>query len=146
MGAVPVSFPPQEMTTIRNERFVQLPIKGYSDDTGVATARIVSFDRKTRVRKAMIGLAASWGAAALSVFIPVAHFLLVPAFVGFGLYLLFHNLRLRVSAQQVTGTCPDCSAEQEFEVSGNWSPPHRVTCNGCQRSLVLGTANNRPTS
>lgn len=88
----------------------------------------------------MRGLAAAWLAAVVSVFIPVAHFLLVPGFFIFGLYLLFHNLRLRTSVAEVRGTCPDCGREQEFEIAGSWNPPHHVTCAGCQRSLVITTS------
>jgi hypothetical protein len=79
----------------------------------------------------------SWAAALVSVFIPVAHFLLVPGFFLAGLYLLFHNLRVQTSVTAATGVCPDCGREQEFEISGNWNPPHRLTCSGCQRSLLI---------
>ncbi|MEJ2240496.1 MAG: hypothetical protein P8X82_19580 [Gemmatimonadales bacterium] len=125
------------MTSNRDERFLQLPLEGYSDQTGVATVRTVSFDRRTRVRRAVGGLVGSWAAALVSVFIPVAHFLLVPGFFLAGLYLLFHNLRVQTSVTAATGVCPDCGREQEFEISGNWNPPHRLTCSGCQRSLLI---------
>jgi hypothetical protein len=140
VGCRPCFVSATNMTTDHDESLLQLPLKGYSEQTGVATLRIVSFSRRTRVRRALRGLAAAWTAAVVSVFIPIAHFLLVPGFFIFGLYLLIHNLRVRTSVAEARGACPDCGLEQEFEISGNWNPPHHVTCSGCQRSLLISSS------
>jgi hypothetical protein len=122
------------------ERVLELMLRGYADAASSATVRIVSFDRRTRVRRAVQRLAAFWVAATIAVFIPIAHFLLVPGFFALGLYFLSRNLRVKEAVTEARGTCPDCGLEQELEVSGNWDPPHRITCRGCQRSLLLSTS------
>jgi hypothetical protein len=123
-----------------NARVLELTLRGYADAASSATVQILSFDRRTRVRRAVQGLAASWVAATIAVFIPIAHFLLVPAFFALGLYFLFRNLRVKEAVTEARGACPDCGLEQELEVSGNWDPPHRITCRGCQRSLLLSSS------
>ena len=52
-------------------------LTGYSPTPSTATVTIRSFDKPERIRRALKGLATFWGAAIGSVFIPVAHFLLV---------------------------------------------------------------------
>ncbi len=114
----------------------QVEVTGYSGRTA-ATVRVVSYDRAQRVRRALKGLGTWWGAALVSVLIPIAHFVLVPSFVLYGVY----TFARRVTADQVAvagrGTCPDCGREQPLDVTGRWSLPRTTSCRYCQRSLQL---------
>jgi predicted RNA-binding Zn-ribbon protein involved in translation (DUF1610 family) len=113
-----------------------LSIVGYGDDTGTGVAEVVVYDGPARVKRALAGLALSWGAALAGLFIPVAHFLLVPGFLIFGIIVFVSRMRVRVRAESVHGTCPDCGAEQDFEAAGAWSLPRRLDCTHCGRSLT----------
>ena len=53
-----------------------LRLRGYSERPESATVAVRSYAKPERMRRAVAGLATAWGAALLSVFIPVAHFLL----------------------------------------------------------------------
>lgn len=112
-------------------------LAGYSDRPTMATVTVDQFDRRRRLRRAFQGLAIAWGAAAASAFIPIAHFLLVPGLLLFGLYLFVHRFGTQVMAHGATGVCPDCGADQSFELPSKWHPPHDVTCGTCRRGLVL---------
>jgi len=120
-----------------DERVFEMHLKGYGSTAREATVRVASFGRSVRLRRAFLGLGFAWLLAIVCVFIPVAHFFLVPGFLCLGAYLFVSRLRVRSSVKQAHGTCPDCHATQDFQIAGNWSPPHRVACNDCQRSLVL---------
>ena len=107
---------------------------GYNGKT-VATVRVVSYDRAGRMRRALAGLGLWWGVALVSVFIPVAHFLLVPGFFLYGLYTFLQRLKTDQLAVGGRGTCPDCGQEQELDVAGPWSLPRSTSCRYCQRSI-----------
>ncbi len=113
-------------------------LSGYGGRPGRAWVRVVSFDRAARTRRAFGALGAAWGAALVSVFIPVAHFVLVPGFLAYGVY----SFATRLGADEVAlggrGTCPDCGEEQVLDVAGRWRVPHFISCPHCQRSLQIG--------
>ena len=112
-------------------------LNGYSGTPTTATVTIQSFDRRERVRRALKGVAKFWAAAVGSVFIPVAHFLLVPSFLLFGAYSFFERLGAHQIAMAAEGTCPDCGRTQTLDRGGRWRVPRNVTCRYCQRSLRI---------
>jgi hypothetical protein len=112
-------------------------LTGYSPTPATATVTIRSFDKRERVRRAIKGLATFWGAAVGSVFIPVAHFLLVPSFALYGAYTFFERLGARQVVTAAEGTCPDCGKPQKLETGGRWQVPRDVACRFCQRRLRI---------
>jgi hypothetical protein len=112
-------------------------LKGYSDQEGDANIRIRSFDRPARVRRAFGGLAMWWAVAIACVFIPVAHFLLVPGFLIFGLFTFVQRLKTTAIVVAAHGTCPDCGAEQDLDMLGAWREGRDLSCRECNRSLEL---------
>jgi len=112
-------------------------LTGYSATPSTATVTIRSFDKPERIRRALKGLATFWGAAIGSVFIPVAHFLLVPSFALYGAYTFFERLGAERVVVGAEGTCPDCGKPQKLEAGGRWRVPRNVACRYCQRSLRI---------
>ena len=98
---------------------------------------IHAFDREQRVRRAFAGLGKWWGVAVLCVFIPVAHFVLVPTFLAYGLWQFFQRLGTAELATDARGTCPDCGTEQTLDLAPRWRAPQPVTCRQCHRGLRL---------
>ena len=98
---------------------------------------IHAFDREQRVRRAFAGLGKWWGVAVLCVFIPVAHFVLVPTFLAYGLWQFFQRLGTAELATDARGTCPDCGTEQTLDLEPRWRAPQPVTCRQCRRGLRL---------
>lgn len=112
-------------------------LTGYSPSPTTATVQVRSFDRPERVRRAIKGLATFWGAAIGSVFIPVAHFLLVPSFALYGAFTFFERLGTTQIVTAAEGTCPDCGKTQKLDTSGRWKVPRDVACRYCQRALRI---------
>ena len=112
-------------------------LKGYSSTPTAATVTVRSFDKPERVRRALKGLATFWGAAIGSIFIPVAHFLLVPSFALYGAYTFFDRLNSPQIVTAAEGTCPDCGHAQKLDASGRWQVPTEVACRHCQRALRI---------
>jgi hypothetical protein len=112
-------------------------LSGYSGSPTAGTVTVQEFSREERVRRALGGLGTWWGIALGSVFIPVAHFLLVPSFLLYGLWQFAQRLGTTSRATGARGICPDCGAEQVLELAPRWRVPQPVTCRNCQRGLRL---------
>jgi hypothetical protein len=118
-------------------RVQSFQLTGYRGAPTPGRVTIHEFSRDARWRRAVAGLGQWWGAALLAVFIPVAHFLLVPGFLAFGAWQFFQRLGTSELAVDAHGTCPDCGAEQQLELAPRWRVPQPVTCRHCHRGLRL---------
>jgi hypothetical protein len=129
------------MITRREQRFI---LTGYSGRSTPGTVTVVAFDRRARIRRALGALGTFWGCALGAVFIPVAHFLLVPGFFGFGIVQCVRRLGTHELGVGARGTCPDCGFEQRLELPSRWAVPQQVTCRRCQRGLTLRLPDSAP--
>jgi hypothetical protein len=102
-----------------------------------AKALIVTRTDAQRVVRAVGGGLACWGLALLSVFIPLGHFILVPAFLIAGPVLFAMRLTEGVSLLGARGPCPVCGVDQSFTEKGRLLTPHPVRCSACSRQLAL---------
>jgi hypothetical protein len=119
---------------IRVETFI---LSGYHGGPTRGTVTIHAFTRDQRWQQALRGIGTWWGHALLALFIPVAHFVLVPSCLLFGAWQFFHRIGTSERATDARGTCPDCGREQSFEVAARWRVPQAVTCRYCDRGLQL---------
>jgi hypothetical protein len=112
-------------------------LNGFTPPPGRGSATVITYDRPARWRRALKALGKWWGIALLSVFIPVAHFVLVPSFFLFGLFQFSQRLGAVEVPADAHGKCPDCGAEQPLELASQWQVPQLVTCRECHRGLRL---------
>ena len=112
-------------------------LSGYYGQPTRGTVTIHEFRREQRARRAFAVLGKWWGVALLCVFIPVAHFVLVPSFLAYGLWEFFQRIGTAELATGARGTCPDCGAEQQLDLAPRWRAPQPVTCRQCHRGLRL---------
>jgi len=112
-------------------------LTGYHGKPTQGKVTIQTFDREQRIRRAVTGLGKWWGVAVVTVFIPVAHFVLVPSFLAYGGWQFFQRLGTTEVATDARGTCPDCGADQVLELAARWRVPQPVTCRQCHRGLRL---------
>ena len=119
----------------RREIVVSLSLTGEQPTTGKA----ILLDRNLVNRFARAGLAmfGVFGIAALCVFIPLAHWVLVPTFFFAGLVVGVVRLLDDVSLISAEGICPRCHEPRLFEGAGRYRPGRTVHCNGCGSQIAV---------
>ena len=112
-------------------------LTGYGGAPTNGTVTVQEFSRDERVRRALGALGKWWGIALLSVFIPVAHFILVPSFLLYGIWQFAQRIGTTTQTIDAHGVCPDCRAEQTLELAVRWRVPQPVSFRNCHRGLRL---------
>jgi hypothetical protein len=102
-----------------------------------ATASVVEQSTAERVGRAFVGLAMFWGLAVLGLFIPVAHFILVPTFLTAGIIMAVKRSREERRLTEVRGACPRCGAQQTFKAGGRFAAGRSLDCPACHGTLTL---------
>ena len=116
---------------------VECQLRGYGTKEQTALARVAKFNRRARRQRAWLALVTWWAVAASAIFIPLAHFVLVPGFAVYGVHSFFRRLQIEVEPVSADGTCPDCAEAQTFALPGRWADSMDVTCKKCRRTLRL---------
>jgi hypothetical protein len=106
----------------------------YFEQSSEAAARVAVYGRADRVRRAVLGLLACWGAACAAVFLPVLHFVLVPSLLIAGPWLAFVRLGERRTVLGVEGPCPACGGAISVRPGGGST--QEVRCDHCRRSIT----------
>ena len=105
-----------------------------------AAAVIVEQAPAQRFLRVLTGLGLFWGLALCGLFIPVAHFVLVPTFVAAGIIVAVRRAREDRRLILVRGACPRCGAEQEFRPGGRFMSGRSIPCPHCHGNLTLVAA------
>ena len=100
-----------------------------------ATATVVNQAPRCRLARALTALGTFWGIALVVLFIPVAHFILVPTFVTAGIVMAILRAREDRRLLRVHGACPRCGIEQAFAAGGRLSREVRLDCPHCHNGL-----------
>lgn len=98
--------------------------------------RFQRWARSARLGRAAKALAAFWGLALISVVIPVAHFVLVPAFLIAGPIAAFRRLRQQSGILGGEGACPGCGVRLNIEAHGDEWPLFDV-CQACRTPVRI---------
>ena len=112
-------------------------ITGYAPQSTQAVISVDQIPPGRRVGRAVAGFGLFLLLAVVSVFIPAAHFLLVPGFLITAFVVLAVRLGQRAVVVGAKGTCPDCGAEQDLDLPRSWRLPVDTACRSCQRRLTL---------
>lgn len=90
-----------------------------------------------RTRRALIGWGACWAMAVVAVFIPLLHFILVPALLIAGPLVGRARWREKATVLDVRGVCPGCGKPQSVAMKQPASEAMPWRCPECGRPLVL---------
>ncbi len=104
-----------------------------------ATAVLIEQSPGQRFTRALAGLGLFWGLALGGLFIPVAHFVLVPTFVTAGIVMAAKRAREDRRLVLVRGSCPRCGVAQEFRPGGRFTSGRSIGCPQCHGNLTLVT-------
>lgn len=95
-----------------------------------------SFSRNERLRRSLLTLLGFWGLSALSILIPIAHFVLVPAFFLLAPFLARQKWQQDASIIDGECLCPECSEKIPLgSLKIKW--PLTLACLNC-KSKVYG--------
>jgi hypothetical protein len=100
------------------------------------TLTVVAPTPAGRIGRALGVLAACWIAALIAVFIPVAHFVLVPGLAITGVVWATRELRRRVRVLKAVGECPRCRRQQSFVPAGSAGDQLAFDCPACLTRLL----------
>jgi hypothetical protein len=101
-----------------------------------ATATVLTQTAGQRLARTGAALGLCWGLALAGLFIPVAHFILVPTFVIAGI-VTFRRAREDRRLIEVRGPCPRCGGEQQFKVGGRFAPERTFDCPICHNNVTM---------
>ncbi len=96
-----------------------------------------AFTPADRTKRAVTMWVACWVIAGITVFIPLAHFFLVPAFLIAGPVMFFQRIKQEDEKDKVTGTCPRCSEDINIKLEATDALPKWVYCPQCDGALEL---------
>jgi hypothetical protein len=111
---------------------------GASPRTATATVIVQSPGR--RLARTLAGLGSCWAVALATLFIPVAHFILVPTFLSAGIVVAMIRAREDRRLLKVVGVCPRCGVSQEFSAGGRFQSEKSLDCPKCHNRLTLSDA------
>ncbi len=100
----------------------------------VGEVRVERWDRSARLLRAARRWGILWGIAVVSILVPVAHFVLVPAFLIAGPIGGLARYRERSAVLGGEGGCPSCGARMSIDAHPDrW--PFLEHCDACQRAV-----------
>ncbi len=103
--------------------------------SGVLNSQILSSGE--RIAKAGQVLALCWLLAVITLFIPIAHFFLVPLFAIGGPVMAYMKYRAAEITENATGVCPECSDSITIKLDPSDKLPKWTYCPTCNKPLQL---------
>jgi hypothetical protein len=114
---------------------IEVVVLSDADKRNLTEIEFVRYPFKDRLRDGLKKGGMFWGAAVLSVFVPVAHFVLVPLFLLLGVLSLYKQLQFPQVIKSGEFKCPNCSEKIPLEsLSFHW--PIRKDCPKCTVMLL----------
>ena len=111
-----------------------------SGNTGQGTATLRRLSSKQVFTKGLRMCFGIWAVGAMTIFIPIVHFVSVPLLFIFGPIAgkLFANFQGAQSEyEDVDASCPDCSQALYFTAESGIEPPQLIKCPSCSHAVVI---------
>lgn len=112
-------------------------IKANELSASVGELHTRSFTPLERMGRAGKALAIAWLLALVTVFIPIAHFVLVPLFVIAGPVMAFARYRVETVVEKARGICPECAHAIDIPLDPADKLPKWSYCPDCNKPLQL---------
>ncbi len=108
--------------------------------TSPAKMEVLAFSEKERKARGIQALLGLWAVAIVCVFIPVAHFVLVPGFLIAGVYVARKRWNTPEEGIAASGACPACGNEIRLDLEKSAELPQWHDCPQCGEPLELRAA------
>jgi len=112
-------------------------IENNDNGTTKGTLYFTAYDSRDRIKRATISWLGCWGLAGITLFIPIAHFFLVPAFFIAGPIIGISKYKQIDAKEKVVGLCPQHKAETSIHLEATDKLPKWTYCPECNASLQL---------
>lgn len=112
-----------------------MKIESLTGNTVLFDQSIHALSMQERTKRAVKMSALFFGLTVFSVFIPVLHFFLVPAFLGLTVYTGYKRFREVYRVDLTTVCCPVCSQKLKETVMYSEEKTFRLYCYECQNQL-----------
>jgi len=108
-----------------------------------ARLQITHYDQTDRVKRTLQRLGFFWLLAGITLFIPIAHFVLVPGFLIAGPVMAYLTYQTREVRNHTTGTCPACgAADITLPMEAKDTLPKWSYCPDCNAPLQILAADD----
>ncbi|MFC1748079.1 hypothetical protein ACFL2V_04665 [Pseudomonadota bacterium] len=115
----------------------KINIRGNDSGANEGVLNVLVLSSRDRIGRAGKVLAISWVLAVITLFIPIAHFFLVPLFALGGPVMAY----MKYSAEEVTedakGICPECNEAVTIKLDPADKLPKWTYCPACNKPLQL---------
>jgi len=119
----------------KEQRKVVVSADSGKQHTGVLNC--TAYDSSERMKRALTMLFGCWLAAGVSVFIIIAHWVLVPGFLIAGPILAVGRYRQLEALENVECTCPQCSNKVIYPLEANDKLPKWTYCSSCDKGVKI---------
>ncbi len=111
-------------------------VHGASDSFTEVQTHFTELDFKTRIMNTVKVSGSLLAVAAVGVFIPIVHFILVPTALFLSIILGRINFKKRFYVEETSFKCPDC--KKDIQLKGSFPEKSlRVYCYGCRTQLRI---------
>ncbi len=104
------------------------------------TLHYVAYTQKELMGRAWKALGLFWGLAIITVFIPLAHFFLVPGFLIAGPVVAYSRYRAKDVMESASGQCPTCHEESIILLEASDQLPKWTYCSANNDPVQLADA------
>jgi len=105
------------------------------EHAGELTTQLFSSGERTTQALKVLGLC--WLLAGITLFIPIAHFFLVPLFLVAGPVMAFSKYRVETATDSAEGICPECGESVSISLDPADKLPKWTYCPKCNKPLHL---------
>lgn len=120
-------------------QMVQIPVtlRFWDKPPTQGTAVLLERNFTQRMSRALVQLLIYWGLALVSIFIPIAHFILVPGFLIGGVIAAHRKVKEERTLLTLSAPCPRCENDQKFSPNSRFESGMKIQCPECKNDLVL---------
>jgi hypothetical protein len=126
----------QESNMASNTQLAVL-IKDDEGNQEEGTMYYTVFSAADRTKRAITALVGCWIVAAIAVFIPIAHFFLVPVFFIAGPVMAYSRMKMEESKEKVHGICPRHNAQITINLENTDTIPKYTYCPDCDGAIQI---------
>lgn len=105
--------------------------------SNAATLHTIHYDQTDCLKRALMRLGLFWLLSIVSIFIIIAHWVLVPGFFIAGPVVAVMTYKTKQAAEKCTGQCPSCDEQITVKMEAKDTLPKWTYCPSCNNPLHI---------